>query len=234
MPRSKPLEDPPEEERLSEAIERYLEAIFYIDAEGMPVRGAHLAEWLSVAQPTAAAALQRMVKAGLVQFSPTKDVLLTPRGREQASGIVRRHRIAERWLTDVLKFDWLAADQEASRLEHALSDAVADRIFELIGRPTTCPHGNPIPGVDGARRPERALSSLGPGERARLVRISEVAEHEAPDLLSFLGENGFTLGGEMEVMDVSRGAGTVTVTVKDRPVAMSLEVAQKIWVDATR
>jgi DtxR family Mn-dependent transcriptional regulator len=223
---------PAEESRLSEAIERYLEAIFYIDAEGMPVRGAHLAEWLNVAQPTAAAALQRMVKAGLVHFSATKDVLLTPRGRELAGRIVRRHRIAERWLTDVLKFDWLSADLEASRLEHALSDAVADRIYELIGRPTTCPHGNPIPGAGGARRPERALASLVPGDRSRLVRISEVAEHEVPDLLHFLGENGFSLGGEMEVTGVSRGAGTITVTVAGRAVAMSLDVAQKIWVDA--
>jgi DtxR family Mn-dependent transcriptional regulator len=217
---------------VSETVERYLEAIFYIDAEGLPVRGAHLADWLGVAQPTVAAALQRMARAGLVESSLTKDLSLTEAGRELASNVVRRHRIAERWLVDVLKFDWLTADQEASRLAHALSDEVASRMFELIGRPSTCPHGNPIPGVDGSAvfRPERALASLSPGDTSRLVRISEVAEHEVPDLLHFLGVNGFTLGGEIEMVETSRGAGTVSVRVGERVVSMATEVAGKVWV----
>jgi DtxR family Mn-dependent transcriptional regulator len=221
-------------EHPSPTVERYLEAIFYIDAEGLPVRGAHLADWLGVAQPTVAAALQRMSRAGLVESSLTKDLSLTQAGRDLASKIVRRHRIAERWLVDVLQFDWLTADQEASRLAHALSDEVASRMFELIGRPSTCPHGNPIPGVDGTAvfRPERELASLSPGDRSRLVRISEVAEHEVPDLLHFLGVNGFTLGGEIEMVETSRGAGTVSVRVGERVVSMATEVAGKVWVAA--
>ncbi len=217
---------------VSETVERYLEAIYYIDAEGLPVRGSHLAEWLGVAPPTVAAALQRMMRSGLVEASPTKDLSLTDNGRRLAANVVRRHRIAERWLVDVLKFDWLSADQEASRLAHALSDEVATRLFEHIGRPSTCPHGNPIPGVDGAAnlRPERALSSLAPGERSRLVRISEVAEHEVPDLLQFLGTSGFTLGGEIEMVETSRGAGTVSVRVDNRVVSMATAVAGKVWV----
>ena len=230
MPRARRSSARPADEPLSETIERYLEAIFYIDAEGDLVRAARLAEWLDVSQPSTASALQRMTKSGLVATNAAKDVLLTRRGREIASEIVRRHRIAERWLVDVLKFDWLAADQEASRLEHGMSSEVADRVFELIGRPDTCPHGNPIPGAGGKRPPERALSTLAPGERAPLRRISEVAEHEVPDLLRFLGEHGFALGREIEVVEVSRGAGTVRVQVGGREVAMSTEVAGKVWV----
>lgn len=219
---------------VSETVERYLEAIYYIDAEGLPVRGAHLADWLGVAPPTVAAALQRMMRDGLVEASPAKDVSLTTAGRALASNVVRRHRIAERWLVDVLKFDWLSADQEASRLAHAISDEVASRLFEHIGRPATCPHGNPIPGVDGSAsfRPERALSSLSPGERSRLVRVSEVAEHEVPDLLHFLGSNGFTLGGEIEMVEHSRGAGTISVRVGKRLVSMATAVGGKVWVAA--
>jgi DtxR family Mn-dependent transcriptional regulator len=220
------------DESVSEAIERYLEAIFYIDAEGEMVRASHLAEWLGVAQPTAAGALQRMTKAGLIDTNASKGILLTRRGRRLASEIVRRHRIAERWLVDVLGFDWLAADQEASRLEHGMSSAVADRLYELIGRPATCPHGNPIPGADAKRPPERALSSLAPGDRAPLQRISEVAEHDVPDLLRFLGNHGFSLGGDIEMIELSRGAGTVTVKVGGQLVAMSIDVAGKIWVTA--
>jgi Fe2+ transport system protein FeoA len=82
------------------------------------------------------------------------------------------------------------------------------------------------------RPPERALSTLEAGERAPLQRISEVAEHEAPDLLRFLGDNGFTLGGEIEMVSTNRGAGTVTVNVGGRAIAMSIEVAGRVWVRA--
>jgi DtxR family Mn-dependent transcriptional regulator len=117
----------------SQTVSRYLEAIYYVDAEGERVKAARLAEWLGVSQPTAGATLQRMVRDGLVQISSSKDVSLTARGRDTAAAVVRRHRVAERWLTDVLGLDWLAADEEAGRLEHALSDAVTDRVYKLIG-----------------------------------------------------------------------------------------------------
>ncbi len=215
----------------SEAVSRYLEAIYYIDAEGDPVRASRLADWLSVSQATVAAALKRMTDADLIAVSAAKEISLTPQGREIAAEIVRRHRIAERWLTDVLGFDWLKADEEASRIEHALSGEVADRLYEMIGRPRTCPHGNPIPGAEAVPGRERSLVTLPSGEASRVRRISEVAEHEVPDLLQFLGDHGFRLGVEVRVVDVSRGAGTLTVRVGDQDVAMSLEVARKIWID---
>jgi DtxR family Mn-dependent transcriptional regulator len=216
----------------SEAVSRYLEAVYYIDAEGDAVRAARLAEWLSVSQATVAAALKRMVDAGLIEVSVSKEITLTEYGRAIAAEIDRRHRIAERWLTDVLGFDWLPADAEASRIEHALSREVADRLYEMIGRPRTCPHGNPIPGAEPVPGTERALVTLQAGETSRVRRISEVAEHEVPDLLQFLGDNGFRLGVEVESVELSRGAGTFTVRVGDKDVAMSVDVARKIWVDA--
>lgn len=215
----------------SEAVSRYLEAVFYIDAEGETVRASRLAEWIGVSQATVAAAIRRMSDQDLVTISPQKEIALTADGREIAAEIVRRHRIAERWLTDVMGFDWLTADEEASRLEHALSGKVADRLHDLIGRPRTCPHGNPIPGEPLVPGSERSLASLAPGERSRVRRISEVAEHEVPDLLRFLGNHGFRLGVEVEAVELSRGAGTFTVRVGDEDVAMSVEVARKIWVD---
>jgi DtxR family Mn-dependent transcriptional regulator len=216
----------------SEAVSRYLEAVYYIHAEGDVVRAARLADWLSVSQATVAAALRRMVEHDLITISAGKEIGLTAQGRQIAAEIVRRHRIAERWLTDVLGFDWLKADEEASRIEHALSTEVADRLFELIGRPRTCPHGNPIPGAPAVPGKERSLVSLKPGEKSRVRRISEVAEHEVPDLLQFLGDAGFRLGVEVEAVEVSRGAGTFTVRVGSDDVAMSVDVAQKIWIDA--
>ncbi|MBM4420191.1 MAG: metal-dependent transcriptional regulator [Chloroflexi bacterium] len=217
---------------VSDTVERYLEAIFYIDGEGEVVRASRVADWLGVSQPTTGAAIQRMIRDGMLRLGAAKELELTKRGRDLAGEIVRRHRIAERWLVDVLKMDWLEADVEAGRLEHGMSAAVADRLHDLLGRPSTCPHGNPIPGAAGKRRPERMLASLAPGESAALLRVSEVAEREAPDLLRFLGESGFTLNGRIEVVGHSRGAGTVTVKVGGRRVSMSSEVARRIWVEA--
>jgi len=218
---------------VSVTVGRYLEAVFYIEAEGDLVRASRLADWLGVSQPTAGATLQRMIREGLIDISSSKAITLTKSGRVEAASIVRRHRIAERWLTDYVGLDWAQADEEASKLEHALSDLVADRVLELIGRPATCPHGNPIPGVDAPRFPERALSSLPPGEASEVQRISEVAEHEAPELLRVLGEHGFRLGAGITTLDVSPAAGTLTVRVgDDRDVTLSLEVAGKIWVRA--
>jgi DtxR family Mn-dependent transcriptional regulator len=220
-----------EHDPISATASRYLEAIFYIDAEGESVRASRLAEWLGVTGATTAGALQRMTTAGLIDVSPGKVITLTAAGREAAAKIVRRHRIAERWLTDVVGLDWLQADEEASKLEHALSDDVANRLHTLIGSPLTCPHGNPIPGVEAPPRNERSLRSLEAGQRSLLSRISEVAEHEVPELLRFLGENRLFIGTEVEVVQVSRGGGTQTVRVGDHQVSMSLEVASKIWVD---
>jgi DtxR family Mn-dependent transcriptional regulator len=215
----------------SQTVNRYLESIYYIDAEGERVRASRLAEWLSVSQPTAGATLQRMVRDGLVQISPTKEVSLTGRGRDAAAAVVRRHRIAERWLTDVLGLDWLRADEEAGRLEHAMSDDVAERLYQLIGEPATCPHGNPIPGAKPVQGRERALRDLPPGRRSKVRRVSEVAEHETPELLRFLGSAGLGIGVPVRCVDVVAGAGIQTVEVGGRQVPLSLEVAGKIWVD---
>jgi DtxR family Mn-dependent transcriptional regulator len=173
-----------------------------------------------------------MVREHLIEIGRTKAITLTRAGAVEAAGIVRRHRIAERWLTDYVGLDWTQADEEASKLEHALSDLVADRLLELIGRPTTCPHGNPIPGVDAPRFPERPLNSMQQGEMSQVQRISEVAEHEAPELLRFLGEHGFGLGVAVTTIEVSHAAQTQTVRVGDRDVTLSLDVAGKIWVRA--
>jgi DtxR family Mn-dependent transcriptional regulator len=215
----------------SQTVGRYLEAIYYIDAEGERVKAARLAEWLGVSQPTAGATLQRMVRDGLVQISSSKDVSLTAGGRDTAAGVVRRHRVAERWLTDVLGLNWLAADEEAGRLEHALSDAVTDRLYKLIGEPRTCPHGNPIPGAADDGKTEQALRDLPPGARSRIRRVSEVAEHETPQLLNFLDSSALKLGAQVKSVAVNAGAGTLTVEVGGRQVAMSLQVAGKIWVE---
>lgn len=210
-------------------VSHYLEAIYYIWNEGEPVRSARLADWLSVSRPTVTVAVRRMSRDGLVRLDAHKEIKLTARGRRMAEAIVRRHRIMERWLTDGLGLDWVTADEEAARLEHAVSDVVEKRLYEVLGRPATCPHGNPIPGYSEAAPDELRLTSVHEGSRASITRVSEVAEREAPLLLAYLHQRDLTPGREIKVVEIDGIAKTVRVQVAGRELTLSHETAAKLW-----
>jgi DtxR family Mn-dependent transcriptional regulator len=213
----------------SEVVSRYLEAIYYMWAEKEPLRSARLADWLGVSRPTVTVGLRRMTRDGLVRMNGRKEIELTPRGRQEAESIVRRHRIMERWLTDGLGLDWVTADAEAARLEHAVSDVVEQRLYEALGRPATCPHGNPIPGHSEPSPREVRLSTLRAGVRARITRVSEVAEREAPLLLAYLHQRDLTPGRDVTVTDADDVGKTLRVSVAGREVTLSHETASKVW-----
>ena len=213
----------------SEVISRYLEAIYYMWAESEPLRSARLADWMAVSRPTVTVALRRMARNGLVRLNGRKEIELTRRGLVAAESIVRRHRIMERWLTDSLGLDWVTADAEAARLEHAVSETVERRLYEVLGKPSTCPHGNPIPGHSLAAGGEVRVSSLEAGARATLSRVSEVAEREAPRLLAYLHQRELTPRREISLLEVDEVAKTVRVGVGAREVTLSHETAAKLW-----
>lgn len=216
-------------EHLSEVVSRYLEAIYYMWAEREPLRSARLADWLGVSRPTVTVALRRMIRDGLVRMTGHKEIELTPAGMRAAESIVRRHRIMERWLTDGLGLDWVTADVEAARLEHAVSDVVEQRLYEVLGRPSTCPHGNPIPGHSEAAPDEVRLSALPSGGRGTITRVSEVAEREAPALLAYLRQRELTPGSEVSIAEVDVVGKTVRVKAGGREVTLSHETASKVW-----
>jgi len=213
----------------SEVVSRYLEAIYYMWSEKEPLRSARLADWLGVSRPTVAIGLRRMTRDGLVHMNGRKEIELTEAGMAAAEAIVRRHRLMERWLTDALGLDWVTADAEAARLEHAVSDVVERRLYEVLGRPSTCPHGNPIPGYSEAAPREVRLSSLGAGDEVTVTRVSEVAEREAPPLLAYLPQRGLTPGRRLSVVEADTVGKTLRVTVEGRDVTLSHETASKIW-----
>jgi DtxR family Mn-dependent transcriptional regulator len=211
-------------------VSHYLEAIYYMWSEGETLRSARLADWLGVSRPTVTVALRRMARDGMVRLSARKEIELTPAGRRAAEAIVRRHRIMERWLTDGLGLDWVTADEEAARLEHAVSEVVERRLYEVLGRPTTCPHGNPIPGHSKPQPKEVRLASLKAGSRAAVSRVSEVAEREAPTLLTYLHERGLTPGRAVSVLEVDGVGRTISIRAGKRPVTLSHDTAAKLWV----
>ncbi len=214
----------------SEVISHYLEALYYMWSEGEPSRSARLADWLGVSRPTVTVALRRMTRDGMVRMNSRKEIELTAAGRNAAESIVRRHRIMERWLTDVLGLDWVTADEEAARLEHAVSEKVEQRLYEALGRPRTCPHGNPIPGHSKSSPKERRLATLGAGARAAISRVSEVAEREAPLLLAYLHDRGLTPGREVGVVEVDDVGRTIRIRAGKREVTLSHDTAAKVWV----
>ncbi|HUY57585.1 MAG TPA: metal-dependent transcriptional regulator [Candidatus Micrarchaeaceae archaeon] len=217
-------------EGLSSTAARYLEATYYIAHEGQTVRPSHLAEWLAVSAPTVTGVMQRLHEQGLVEFNPDRSLRLTLVGEKLASEVVRRHRVVERWLTDGLGLDWATADLEAGRMSHVFSDQVLERIFEALGRPTTCPHGNEIPGAGMRGRELVSLFDLEPGVPAVISRISEVAEHEAPQLLRLLEIEGLKPGVRAEVRRET-GAEALTVVVAGRQTALGLLAARSVWVE---
>ena len=198
-------------------------------SEGEPLRSARLADWLGVSRPTVTIGLRRMARDGMVRLTRDKEIQLTAQGLQSAESIVRRHRIVERWLTDGLGLDWVTADEEAARLEHAVSDVVEKRLYEALGRPQTCPHGNPIPGHSKAVAHEVRLAGLRAGEDAQLTRVSEVAEREAPRLLTYLHERGLVPGRRLRVIEVDDVGRTIQVKAADRELTLSHETASKLW-----
>src|SRR4029077_3485510 len=199
-------------------------------SEGESLRSARLADWLGVSRPTVTVALRRLTGYGMVRMNRRKEIELTPAGRRAAEAIVRRHRIMERWLTDGLGLDWVTADEEAARLEHAVSEVVERRLYEVLGRPSTCPHGNPIPGHSRAVAREVRLASLESGTHASVSRVSEGAEREAPTLLTYLHERGLTPGREIAVREVDAVALTIRIRSGKRSVTLSHDTAAKLWV----
>ena len=210
-------------------MSHYLEAIYYMWSEGEPLRSARLADWMAVSRPTVTVAVRRMTGYGMVKMNRRKEVELTAKGRRMAEAIVRRHRIMERWLTDGLGLDWVTADTEAARLEHAVSDVVEKRLYDVLGQPKTCPHGNPIPGYSSAAPREVRLATLGAGVRARISRVSEVAEREAPLLLAYLHKREITPGREVTVIETDEVAKTMRVRIAKRDVTLNHETASKVW-----
>ena len=216
--------------RTSAAVEEYLAAIYEMSSEGISPIGVRLAEWLKLTPPSVNGAIRRMERDGLITQNERKEVLLTEHGKELAGSIVRRHRLAERFLVDILKFYWYRAHQEAGRWEHAISAEVEERLAAFMDDPTTCPHGNPIPG-SGYVVPTDVLPlrEARDGQRVIVERVFEEIEQNA-EIMEYLDRSGIRHGQTLVVLSVAQALGTVTVRVGDEKVAVGLHVADRIWV----
>lgn len=219
------------ETKLSSTVEDYLLTIYTLGSDDRPVIAARLAEKLNVAPPTVTKAVQRLVRDGLVAVNRQREIELTPDGQSLAETMVRRHRLAERLLTDLLGLDWGVAHEEAHRFEHAISPVVEERLIQVLGSPTTCPHGSPIPGSGADPLPAgRLLNQVNSGDRIRIQQITEDAEVDRA-FLDFLKSNGLVPGAEAEVADMTPFNDLITLRVNGHSVPLGLAAAGRVIVE---
>ncbi|MEY3111288.1 MAG: metal-dependent transcriptional regulator [Ilumatobacteraceae bacterium] len=211
------------------AFEEYCECIFELREDNVEIIQARLVERLGVSRPSVSEMIKRMESEGLVSIRGQK-ITLTHKGDQLAERVVRRHRIAERFLTDVLKLSWSQAHHEACKWEHVISADVERALNTLLGSPTTCPHGNPIPGSQHRDERVAPLETVHVGDSFTVSRIPEELE-VAPGMLDLLesskfypGAVGTVVAGEMD--------GSRTVRVADRDITLDGFATARIMIQA--
>jgi len=212
------------QEHATPAEDEYLQTIFWLEEAGLPITGANVARALQVAPPTVHEMVGRLETDGYITRDEDKSLLFTDSGREHAAGVVRRHRLIERFLTDVLGVPWDEVHEEAERLEHAMSPVLEERMLAAIGDARTCPHGHPI--AAGAREPGVPLADVEEGARVRILRF----ENEAEDLLHYLKESGLAPGLEGTV--ASSDEDEVTIEADGQRHTVTFSVAETVSVVA--
>jgi DtxR family transcriptional regulator, Mn-dependent transcriptional regulator len=206
------------EDQATVAEEEYLQIIYWLEEAGLPITGANIARAMQVSAPTVHEMIGRLEHDGYVTRAVDKTLDFTESGRDHASQIVRRHRLIERFLTDVFDIPWDQVHEEAERLEHWMSPVVEERMLRAIGDAKTCPHGHPI--FEGEREAGVPLADVEEGATIRVLRF----ENEAEDLLHYLKDTGLHPGltgtlasaGDEEIVIESDGAShTITRSVAE-------------------
>jgi DtxR family Mn-dependent transcriptional regulator len=209
------------------AFEEYCEAIFELAEDDVEVIQARIADRLMVSRPAVSEMIRRLETDRLVKIDHG-NIALTSDGQRLAERVVRRHRLAERFLTDMLGLSWADAHKEAGKWEHVISTAVEEAIVRVLGDPTTCPHGNPIPGAHYIAPVSVALSDVEVGTGFTVSRIPEELEF-TPGLLEFL-EDADVVPGRNGTLTAASPDGTTTVEIEGRHIGIGAFASQRILV----
>jgi DtxR family Mn-dependent transcriptional regulator len=201
--------------KITATTEHYLQSIYALAAERKTLIGARLAEHLRVSPPSVTQTLQRLERDGYVQMvdrGDRKEIVLTDAGREIGESSTRKHRLIERWLQKELQLSSTEAHEAAEKFEQGFTPMLLERLYESLGRPKTCPHGNPIPGPEGGMEMDYEgvyLDEVQPGDEVVMARITEEAEADL-DLLDYLERHNIGPGVHLAIMNVDRLSGAVT------------------------
>ncbi|MGQ0816217.1 MAG: metal-dependent transcriptional regulator [Gemmatimonadota bacterium] len=217
---------------LTQNVEDYLKAIYELERAGAPAATTDLAAQLGVAPASVTGMVRRLAEQGLLTHERYHGVRLTEHGRRGALRTLRRHRVIEAYLVEVLGYGWDEVHDEAERLEHAASDDLIDRMARAIGEPTVDPHGAPIPSREGAvnETPYLSLADLGLGSRATIMRVAD----EDPDLLRHIADLMLTPGSVVRVVQRAPFGGPIALEVDGRSVVIGPDLAERLLVQPER
>jgi DtxR family transcriptional regulator, Mn-dependent transcriptional regulator len=210
----------------AESFEMYMKAIYHLEHEGQGATTSALATRLGVTPASASGMLKKLVSDGYVEHEMRGDIKLTHKGLAEAVRVVRRNRLAERLLTDILGMPWDDVQAEACILEHAITDRVENRLVAVLGDPKTCPHGHPIPPAD-LSRPQTFGEPLAQFDVGTSLVVHGVTE-ALPELLRYLGDVGLRPGARVRILEKAALGGPVTVEIGGKSVAISLELARMV------
>lgn len=213
------------------SVENYLKAIYHLETRHDRVKTKDIAARLDVSLPSVSSMLQSLAADGLVVHQPYRGATLTERGSRMALSVIRKHRLIEMFLVETLDFSWDEVHAEAEQLEHAISDKVAQRIDEFLGRPQFDPHGDPIPTADGEvfHREAIPLNEAEPPHQFRVARVLD----QSPDVLRHLTRLGLTPNATLQVVEVLPIDGQMTLRIDDNEATVSQTIASRLLVTPT-
>ncbi|MBW3561766.1 MAG: metal-dependent transcriptional regulator [Actinobacteria bacterium] len=213
---------------LIDSTEMYVRTVWELEEEGIPPIRARLSERLGLSAPAVSETVSRLEEEGLLRLTEDRTLELTDEGRHLAVSVMRKHRLAERLLTDVIGLDWRHVHAEACRWEHVISDEVEQRLVEILDAPEVDAHGNPIPGVgDGEQPPVRSLwDTTDEPTTVTIVRFSEQLQND-PDMMGFVADHELRPGTSAEA---ERGGAKVVLEIDGDELVVSEEMAHLIYV----
>ena len=211
-------------------VENYVKAIYLLaqQADAVEVATGQIAATLGVLPGTVTSMLKTLDESNLVAYTPYTGVRLTPSGRALALRVLRRHRLIEQFLSQTLNLTWDEVHEEAEHMEHAVSDALVDRIDDFLGHPTTDPHGDPIPQSDGtiAAAADRSLADCVVGDRFRVARVVD----QSPEFLRYLSQAGVAIGSQGSLVANEPTGKTMAIRLGSEVKVLSREAAGKLMV----
>jgi DtxR family Mn-dependent transcriptional regulator len=221
-----------EREMLTSHAEEYLEAIYRLGGQDSPVQLSPLADHLDLSAAAVNEMVRRLADQGLVSYTPYRGVQLAEEGLCQALAVIRRHRLWERFLTDMLGLSWDVVHEEACRLEHAASETITERLAVLLDHPERCPHGKPMPPPGCQLIPPEEVTSLAALEAGQRGTVAYVGREE-PELLRYLGQLHLCPGATVIVEHVAPFDGPLTIRVDDEVGVIGQNAAATIFLSAS-
>jgi len=215
-------------DRTTISREDYLETIYHLESEEKVPTTNEIARHLKISLPSVSESIKKLAGEKYLDHLPYKGVRLTAKGKKVALDVVRRHRLSERFLVDKLGVKWEDAHQEAHKLEHGISKVIGNKMYDMLGQPKTCPHGNPLPDKDGHLREMKSmpLTKAGPKDRVQIVKIT----NEDKKILCYLATLGLMPRIKLRIEEKAPFQGPVMIRIGNSTYALGKDVADSIWV----